>query len=152
MCPRTEEIYDIDDTKEIKTVSTISSVDDSCCEMLGTIENIPTFELGYSKTLEDGKTEVQEAAEIKRCNKHSTQVTSDVTGILTPSAAHEDGPFVMCQRTEEIYDIDDTKERKSVSPISRLDDSCCEMSHIIENIPSFELGYSNTLEDGKTEV
>ena len=112
MCPRTEEIYDSDDTEELKTVSPISSVDDFCCEMSDIIKNIPTFELSYSKILEDGTTEVQEAADINSSNKDSTQFTSNATGILTPSAAHEDGPSFMCPRIEEIYDIDDTKELK----------------------------------------
>ena len=96
----------------LKTVSPISSMGDSCCEMSHVIENIPTFVLGYSKSLEDLKTEVQEAADINSSNKDSTQFTSNATGILTPSAAHEDGPSFMCPRIEEIYDIDDTKELK----------------------------------------
>ena len=70
-------------------------MNDSCCEISDILENIPTFELSYSKILEDGTTEVQEAADINSSNKYSTQFTSDVTGILTPSASHEDGPSVM---------------------------------------------------------
>ena len=152
MCPRTKEINNIDGIiNEHRTVSPISSSDDSFCEMLDIIENNPSFELGYSRTLEDVGTEIKKATDINDHNKDSTEFTSTATGTLTPFAAHEDGPNVMCPRTKEIYDID-TKEIKTVSPISISDDSCCEMSDIKENISDFELDYSFKFEDAETDI
>jgi len=147
MCPRTKEIYDIYDTKELITVSPISSLDVSCYEM-SHMENIRSYELDCSVMLEGGRTEGHEASDINSYNKDSTQFTSDATGTLTPFAAHEDGLFVMCPRTKEIYKIDGIiNEYKIVCPISRLDDSCFEMSDIIEDFTNFELRYFKTLED-----
>jgi hypothetical protein len=139
--------------KDVNVVSPVSSLHDSFCHNSDRIENIHSYELDCSVMLEDGRTEVQEAADINNCNKDSALFTSDAAGTLTPSAAHEDGPSVMCPRTKEIYNIDGIiKEHKTVSPVNNLDDSCCEMSDIIENIPSCELGYSKTLEDVGTEI
>ena len=154
VCPRTKEIYNIDALiNEHKTVSPISSLDDSCFKMSDIIENIPNFEQGYSKTLEDTGTEVQKAADINNCNTDSTQLTSDTTGPVTPFAAHEDGPIVVCPRTKEIYNIDALINKfETVSPISNLDDSCFKMSDIIENTPNFELDYSFILEDVGTDI
>ena len=138
--------------KDTYVVSAVSSLDSSFCDSSDWIENIPSWELDFSVMLEDGRTEVQEAADINSCNRDSTQFTSTATGTLTPFAAHEDGPSVMCQRTEEIYNNDGfVEEHKTVCPINSLDDSCCEMSDI-ENIHSFELGYSKTLKDVGTEI
>ena len=44
MFPRTEDIWDIDFMKELTTECPISSVDESCCEILDNIEYIPMFE------------------------------------------------------------------------------------------------------------
>jgi len=64
----------------------------------------------------------------------------------------EDDPSVLYPRTKEIYDIDFIKELNTVSQISSLDDSCCGMLDIMEDIPSFELNYSFILEDVGTEI
>jgi hypothetical protein len=139
--------------EDVNVVSPVSSFNDSFCDNSDRIENIPSYELECSVVLEDGRTEVQEAADINSCNKDSAHFTPDATGTLTPSAAYENGPSLMCPRTKEIYNIDDIlREHKSDSPISRLDDSRCEMSDITENFPSFGLDYSKTLEDVGTEI
>jgi hypothetical protein len=142
-----------DIAKDINVISPVSRLDDSSFNMSDIIENIPNYEQGYSNTLEDTRTEVQKAADMNNCNTDSTQLTSDATGPLTPYAAHEDGPFVVCPRTKEIYNIDALiNEHKTVSPISSLDDSCFKMSDIIENTPNFELDYSFILEDVGTDI
>lgn len=152
MCSRTEEICNIDVIiKEHKTVSPVNNLDDSCCEM-SDIENILSCKLGYSKTLEDAGTEIQKAPDVIDHNKDNTQFTSTATETLTPFAAHEDGQSVMCPRTENIYDIDVIKDLNAFSPISSLDDSCCDMSDIIEDIPSFELDYSFIFDDVRTDI
>jgi len=79
--------------KDMNVVSPLSSLDDSSSDSSGSIENIATYELECSVMLEDERTEVREAADINSCNKDSTQFTSDATGGLIPSAAHEDGPI-----------------------------------------------------------
>jgi hypothetical protein len=55
--------------------------------------------------LEDGRTDVQEVADINSPNKDSARITPDVTGTLTPSAAYENGPSVMCSRTKKKFII-----------------------------------------------
>jgi len=139
--------------EDVNVVSPVSSFNDSFCDNSDRIENIPSYELESSVVLEDGRTEVQEAADINSCNKDSAHFTPDATGSLTPSAAYENGPSVMCPRTKEIYNTDGIlREHKSVYPISSLDDSRREMSDITQNFPSFGLDYSKTLEEAGTEI
>jgi hypothetical protein len=103
--------------------------------------------------LEDIGTEFQKAADINDLNKDSSQFTSTATGTLTTFTAHEDGPSVVCPKTNEIYDIDDDiKDFETVSLISSLDNSCSEMSDITTNFPDFGLDYSKILEDVRTEI
>jgi hypothetical protein len=100
-----KKIYNIDGiVREHKTVCPISSLDDSCCEMSDITQNIPSFGLDYSKILVDVGTAIQKAADIIDCNKDSTQSASTVRGTLKLFVAHEDGPFVMCPKTKEIYE------------------------------------------------
>jgi hypothetical protein len=128
--------------KDTSVVTPVSSFSTSFCDSSDGIENIPSNELDCSVTLEDGRPEVHQAADINSCNKGSTQFTSTATGTLQPSAAHEDGPSVTYPRTKEIYDIDGIKELNIFSPVCILDDSCCELSEILESIPNFEQDYS----------
>jgi hypothetical protein len=138
---------------DVNGVSPVSRIDDFSCDSSDRIENIPSYELDCSIMLEGGRTEVQEAADINSCNKDTAQFASDATGTLIPSAACEDGPSVMRPRSKYIYNIDGIiKEHTTVSPINSLDDSCCDLSYIIENTSSFERGYSKTLEDIMTEI
>jgi len=74
MCPSTKEIYDIYDTKELKTVSPINSLDVSCYEM-SDIEIIPSFELDYFFMLED----IQKAVDVNDHSEDITQFISDAT-------------------------------------------------------------------------
>jgi hypothetical protein len=106
-------------------VSPGSSFDNSFCDNSDRIENIPSHERECSVMLEDGRTEVQEAADINSCNKDSAHFTADATGTLAPSAAY-----------------------KTICPISSFYDSYFE--HL--NFPSFGLDYSKTLEDAGTET
>lgn len=137
--------------KDFEVVSPVSSIHDLLCDRSDKIENIPDYELDCSVMLKDLRTEVQEAVDINSCNKYGTQFTANTKG--TPFAAHDNGPSIMSVGTKEIYGIYDTvKELTSVHRISSLDDPCCELSDIIENVPSFEMDYSIIFEDGGTEI
>jgi hypothetical protein len=137
--------------EDFKVVSPVSSIHDLLCDSSDRIENIPNYESDCSVLLEYVGTEVQEAIDINSCNNDGTQFIADAKE--TPFATHEDGPSIMDLETKEIYGIDDAvKELKTVPQISSLDDPCCEISDIIENIPSFELDYSIIFEDGGTEI
>jgi hypothetical protein len=140
VCPITKEIY------ELKTVPAISSLDVPCIEVSDIIENIHSFQLDPSTLLEYVITEIQKAADVSNNNKDSTQFISDTTGTLTPFAAHEDGPPVVCPTTKEIYEL------KTVPAISSLDVPCIEVSDIIKNIPGLKPDQPITLEDVITEI
>ena len=73
MCPRTEDIWDIDIMKELTTVRPISSLDESCREILDNIENIPMFEVDCSFLLEYLGTDFQKAADVNDHDKDSIQ-------------------------------------------------------------------------------
>jgi hypothetical protein len=53
--------------EEMKVVSPVSNFSDSSCDTSDRIENIPSYELDCSVVLEDGRTEVQEVADINSC-------------------------------------------------------------------------------------
>jgi hypothetical protein len=139
--------------KEFKTVSPISSLDDSFCESSDIVENIPSYELDCSVLLEDAGAEVQKAADINSCNQDSAHFISDARATLTPFAAYEDGPCDMFPKTKEIFGIDGfVKEFNIVSPTSSLNDYFCESSGIISNIRSYELDCPVVWEDVRNDV
>jgi hypothetical protein len=92
--------------KEFKTVSPVSSFDDSFSESSDIVQNIPNYELDFSVILQDVRTEVQKVADINSSNEDSTQFVSDARGTSTPFATCEDGLSTVRPRAKEIDTFD----------------------------------------------